>query len=62
VAGREQLTVLCVEGSIALAEDGMFDIAGDAGKFHLVRSLCERADYEAYSRPGEVVSGPGVSQ
>ena len=31
MAGREELTVLCVEGSIALAEDGMFDIAGDAG-------------------------------
>jgi Ni,Fe-hydrogenase I small subunit len=44
-AGRERLTVLCVEGSIALAEDGMFDMAGDTGKFHLVRSLCERADY-----------------
>jgi uptake hydrogenase small subunit len=44
-AGREHLTVLCVEGSVALAEDGMFDIAGDVGKFHLVRSFCERADY-----------------
>jgi hypothetical protein len=43
--GREHLTVLCVEGSIALAEDGMFDIAGGAGKFRIVRSLCERADY-----------------
>ena len=42
---REQLTVLCVEGSIALAEDGMFDIAGEIGKFHIVRSLCERADF-----------------
>jgi uptake hydrogenase small subunit len=37
--------VLCVEGSIALAEDGMFDIAGGAGKFRIVPSLCERADY-----------------
>jgi hypothetical protein len=37
--------VLCVEGSIALAEDGMFDIAGGAGKFRIARSLCERADY-----------------
>ena len=45
MAGREELTVLCVEGSIALAEDGMFDIAGDEGKFRIVRSLCERADY-----------------
>ena len=45
MAGRERLTVLCVEGSIALAEDGMFDIAGDVGKFEIVRSLCERADY-----------------
>ena len=27
VEGREHLTVLCVEGSVALAEDGMFDIA-----------------------------------
>src|SRR5215472_14489606 len=35
--GREHLTVLCVEGSIALA-DG-------AGKFRIVRSLCEQADY-----------------
>lgn len=43
--GREHLTVLCVEGSIALAEDGMFDLAGGAGKFRIVRSLCERADY-----------------
>ena len=43
--GREQLTVLCVEGSVALAEDGMFDIAGGAGKFRIVASLCERADY-----------------
>jgi hydrogenase small subunit len=45
VAGRESLTVLCVEGSVALAEDGMFDIAGDTGKFRVVRALCERADY-----------------
>jgi hydrogenase small subunit len=45
VADREQLTVLCVEGSIALAEDGMFDIAGEIGKFHIVRALCERADF-----------------
>ena len=45
MAGRERLTVLCVEGSIALAEDGMFDIAGDVGKFEVVRSLCELADY-----------------
>ena len=45
VEGREHLTVLCVEGSIALAEDGMFDIAGGAGKFRIVRSLCERANY-----------------
>ena len=45
MAGRERLTVLCVEGSIALAEDGMYDIAGDVGKFEIVRSLCERADY-----------------
>jgi hydrogenase small subunit len=43
--GREHLTVLCVEGSVALAEDGMFDMAGGAGKFRLVASLCERADY-----------------
>jgi Ni,Fe-hydrogenase I small subunit len=42
--GREQLTVLCVEGSAALAEDGMFDMAGGAGKFRIVRALCERAD------------------
>ena len=45
MAGRERLTVLCVEGSIALAEDGMFDIAGDVGKFKLVRSLADLADY-----------------
>jgi hypothetical protein len=45
VEGREHLTVLCVEGSIALAEDGMFDMAGGAGKFRLVASLCERAGY-----------------
>ena len=45
MAGREELTVLCVEGSIALAEDGMFDIAGDVGKFQIVRSLCDLADY-----------------
>ena len=43
--GREPLTMLCVEGSIALAEDGMYDILGDAGKFRVVRELCERADY-----------------
>ena len=43
--GREHLTVLCVEGSIALAEDGMFDMADGAGKFRIVASLCERADY-----------------
>ena len=43
--GREDLTVLCVEGSIALAEDGMFDMADGAGKFRIVRSLCEQADY-----------------
>jgi len=45
MAGRERLTVLCVEGSIALAEDGMFDMADGAGKFRIVRSLCEQADY-----------------
>src|SRR5215469_13476339 len=45
VDGREHLTVLCVEGSVALAEDGMFDMAGGAGKFRIVASLCERADY-----------------
>jgi uptake hydrogenase small subunit len=45
LAGREHLSVLCVEGSIALADDGMFDIAGDVGKFHVIRSLCEQADY-----------------
>ena len=45
MAGRERLTVLCVEGSIALAEDGMFDIAGEVGKFEVVRALCELADY-----------------
>ena len=45
MAGRVRLTVLCVEGSIALAEDGMFDIAGDVGKFEIVRSLCDLADY-----------------
>jgi hydrogenase small subunit len=45
LAGREQLDVLCVEGSIALADGGMFDIAGDVGKFHVVRSLCEQAGY-----------------
>jgi hypothetical protein len=45
VEGREHLTVLCVEGSVALAEDGMFDIAGGAGKYLIVASLCERADY-----------------
>jgi Ni,Fe-hydrogenase I small subunit len=44
-AGREQLTVLCVEGSVALAQDGMFDIAGEVGKFRVVRALCELADY-----------------
>jgi len=43
--GREHLTVLCVEGSVALAEDGMFDIAGGTGKYRIVASLCERADY-----------------
>ena len=41
---REHLTVLCVEGSVALAGDGMFDMAGGAGKFRIVRALCERAD------------------
>jgi uptake hydrogenase small subunit len=45
ITGRDQLTVLCIEGSIALAEDGMFDIAGEVGKYRIVRSLCERADY-----------------
>lgn len=45
LADREKLNVLCVEGSIALADDGMFDIAGGVGKFHVVRSLCEQADY-----------------
>src|SRR5215468_181078 len=45
VDGREHLTVLCVEGSIALAEDGMFDMADGAGKFRVVRSLCEQAGY-----------------
>ena len=45
VEGRERLSVLCVEGSIALAEDGMFDTAGGAGKFRIVASLCEQADY-----------------
>jgi len=43
--GREHLTVLCVEGSVALAEDGMFDLAGGAGKYRIVALLCERADY-----------------
>jgi len=43
--GREHLTVLCVEGSVALAEDGMFDMADGAGKFRIVRSLCEQAGY-----------------
>jgi Ni,Fe-hydrogenase I small subunit len=43
--GREHLTVLCVEGSVALAEDGMFDMADGAGKFRIVASLCEQADY-----------------
>jgi Ni,Fe-hydrogenase I small subunit len=43
--GREHLTLLCVEGSIALADDGMFDIMGDGGKFRVVRALCDRADY-----------------
>ena len=43
--GREHLTVLCVEGSVALAEDGMFDMAGGAGKYRIVASLCQRADY-----------------
>jgi len=43
--GREHLTVLCVEGSIALAEDGMFDMADGTGKFRIVASLCEQADY-----------------
>ena len=38
VAGREPLTVLCVEGSIALAEDGMFDIAGDAAAIEALES------------------------
>src|SRR5262245_39570477 len=45
VEGREHLTVLCVEGSVALAEDGMFDIADGAGKFRIVASLCQQADY-----------------
>jgi uptake hydrogenase small subunit len=45
IAGRERLTVLCVEGSIALADDGMYDIAGEVGKYEVVRSLCELADY-----------------
>jgi Ni,Fe-hydrogenase I small subunit len=45
LGGREHLTVLCVEGSIALAEDGMFDMADGAGKFRIVQSLCEQADY-----------------
>jgi uptake hydrogenase small subunit len=43
--GRERLTVLCVEGSVALAEDGMFDMADGTGKFRLVAPLCELADY-----------------
>jgi uptake hydrogenase small subunit len=43
--GREHLTVLCVEGSVALAEDGMFDMADGTGKFRIVASLCEQADY-----------------
>jgi hypothetical protein len=51
MAGREELTVLCVEGSIALAEDGMFDIAGDGGKFRIVRSLF---------RQGALFFGPGL--
>jgi Ni,Fe-hydrogenase I small subunit len=37
VDGREHLTVLCVEGSVALAEDGMFDMARDAEMFRIVR-------------------------
>jgi hydrogenase small subunit len=45
MGAREPLTVLCVEGSVALAQDGMFDMAGGAGKFRIVASLCERADY-----------------
>src|SRR5262249_50403292 len=45
VEGREHLTVLCVEGSVALAEDGMFDMAGGAGKYRIVASLCQQADY-----------------
>ncbi|MEU7813353.1 hypothetical protein [Pseudonocardia sp. NPDC049154] len=44
-SGRRPLTLLCVEGSISLADDGMFDIADGRGKFHVVRSLCEHADY-----------------
>ena len=43
--GREPLTVLCVEGSVALAQDGMFDLADGTGKYLIVASLCERADY-----------------
>lgn len=45
MADREPLTVLCIEGSIALADDGMFDMAGDIGKYRIVRALCDRADY-----------------
>src|SRR5262249_62295375 len=43
VEGREHLTVLCVGGSVALAEGGMFDMAGEAAEFRVVASLCGRA-------------------
>src|SRR5215471_1254473 len=45
VEGREHLTVLYVEESVALAEDEMFDIADSAKKFRIVASLCKQADY-----------------
>ena len=55
VDGREHLTVLCVEGSVALAEDGMFDIAGpadaqDAGADRA--GHIDRGDSAASRRPG----------
>jgi hydrogenase small subunit len=43
--GSERLTLLCVEGSVALADDGLFDMLGEHGKDRVVRALCERADF-----------------
>ena len=62
VDGREHLTVLCVEGSVALAEDGMFDIAGpavaqDAGADRA--GHIDRGDGAASRRPGPLAGAPG---